>query len=252
MSIRPIPAYTFGIAQTFDNLDTGWRSFPGHYLLYAAQGVFHLEAANARWFLPPQRVAWVRADESIRLRTQGPVSCNSVLFGRSTISALPFPCRVFDVTPLVREMICYTLRWGVGRDPDDAVAERFFRVLADLCIDLAEQPDVLWLPRPTSPELARAMEYTLADLSSSLQFGDVAQVVGVSERTLARRFSEETHMTWRQFVGRARMIRAMELLSDQDVPVIEVAYTVGFESVSAFSTAFRRFVGETPSRYRSG
>ena len=57
-------------------------------------------------------------------------------------------------------------------------------------------------------------------------------------------------MTWRPFVGRARMIRAMELLSGQDVPVIEVAYSVGFESVSAFSTAFRRFVGETPSRYR--
>lgn len=32
--------------------------------------------------------------------------------------------------------------------------------------------------------------------------------------------------------------------------MIEVAYATGFESVSAFSTAFRRFTGETPSQYR--
>lgn len=250
MTARPLPTYTFGIAQTFDDLDTGWRSFPGHYLLYAAQGIFHLEAVNARWFLPPQRAAWVRAGESIRLRTHGPVACNSVLFATSTIPEPQFPCCVFGVTPLVREMIRHTLRWGMERKPDDLVAERFFGVLADLCGDLAAQPDTLWLPRPTSPELARAMEYALADLSSSLQAGAAAEAADISERTLARRFAEETQMTWRQFVGRARMIRAMELLSAQDAPVIDVAYSVGFESVSAFSTAFRRFVGETPSRYR--
>lgn len=57
-------------------------------------------------------------------------------------------------------------------------------------------------------------------------------------------------MSWREFLARARMIRAMELLEEQEPQVTEVAYATGFESVSAFSTAFRRFTGETPSQYR--
>ncbi|KPV51254.1 AraC family transcriptional regulator, partial [Kouleothrix aurantiaca] len=83
-----------------------------------------------------------------------------------------------------------------------------------------------------------------------LHVADVAQVAGVSERTLARRFADEAGMPWREFLLRARMIRAMELLASSAQALAEVAYSTGFESVSAFSTAFRRFSGETPASYR--
>jgi len=250
-SIRQaIPAYTFGIAQTFDDLDTGWRPFPGHYLLYAASGAFRLDVARARWLLPPQRAAWIAAGVPIRLRTHGLVQCNSVLFEHTAIPTPTASCTVFGMSSLAREMLHYSMRWGTDRSPADPSADRFFRVLADVCMDLAARPELLWLPRPESPELERAVAYTLGALAGPLQLAEVAQVAGVSERTLLRRFTAETHMTWRQFVGRARMIRAIELLSQRDLPVIEVAYATGFESVSAFSTAFRRFTGETPSDYR--
>ena len=58
-------------------------------------------------------------------------------------------------------------------------------------------------------KLKRAIEHTLARLDAPLSFGEVAQAALVSERTLARRFAEETNMTWRQFLRRARMIRSL-------------------------------------------
>ena len=48
----------------------------------------------------------------------------------------------------------------------------------------------------------------------------------------------------------ARLLRAMTLLAEPRPSVLEVAMTVGFESLSSFNRAFRQGTGETPSAYR--
>lgn len=244
------PPTSYGLFQELAPFDAGWRPFPHHYLLYAAAGSFHLEVANAQWLLPPQRAAWVAANVPIRLASRMPVTCCSVIFSPSLLPAPVPDCRVFTISPLAREMIQYAMRWGPQRDAADEAAHRFFRVLADVCIALAAQPDHFWLPRAQSPELQHALAYTLQHLTERLAFVDVAQAVAVSQRTLARRFATELQMTWRQFIHRARMIRATELLIESKATVLEVAYATGFESVSAFTSAFRQFVGETPRQFR--
>lgn len=246
-----IPDWTFGINQVFGAaFDSGWRSFPGPYLLYASTGAFHLEVGRARWLLPPQRAAWVAANTELRLSAAGAGTTSSVLFRAGTIAPLGFSCRVFGVSALAREMLLYAMRWGPGRDASELAAEAFFQALAAVCAELAAEPDDMWLPRAASGELARAMDYTLANLADQPSFAEVAGAVSVSERTLARRFAEETAMTWSQFAHRARMLRAMELLADPAAKVIEVVDAVGFASISTFSHAFRAFTGEAPSSYR--
>ncbi len=240
----------YGFAQTFTTLATDWMSFPQHYLLYASSGAFRLDIEQTRWFLPPQRAAWIAADVRFRVSITAPVTCASVLFAKDAIAEPPLPCQVFTVSPLVREMFLYAMRWGSDRSSTDIQADRFFLTLATLCGELASIPDNSWLPRGHSPELIRAIEYTLAHLGEQLRFVDVVHVAGVSERTLARRFVDETHMTWRAFVHRARMIMAMELLAAGQTTVTETVYATGFESLSAFSQAFRRFSGKNPSEYR--
>ncbi len=244
------PTCTFGINQTFDTLDSGWRTFPGHYLLYAASGTFHLDVDQARWLLPPQRAAWVAAQVPIRVSTTGPVRCSSVLFTEDSFPGFDFTCRIFSVSTLAREMLLYAARWGPERDEADETANTFFRSLAAVCLELAAHPDEFWLPHAHSAELAAALDYCLTHLAASLTLVEVARAVNVSERTLARRFKQEARMTWRQFMRRARLIRAMELLARPETRVIEVAYTVGFASVSAFNHTFREFTGESPSSYR--
>jgi AraC-like DNA-binding protein len=246
-----IPDYTFGINQVFGAaFDSGLRTFPGHYLLYASTGAFRLEVGNARWLLPPQRAAWVAANTPLRLSAKAPGTTSSVLFAEGSIQQLDFSCRVFSVSTLAREMLLYAVRWGPERGDHDPAADSFFRALATVCTELAAEPDELWLPCAESTELDRALEYTLANMVDKPTFAEVASAAHVSERTLARRFAEEAGMTWSEFARRARMIRAMELLAEPDSKVISVVDAVGFSSVSAFNHAFRAFTGETPSSYR--
>lgn len=236
--------------QRFATLDADWRTFPHDYLLYASSGAFQLDVDDATWALPPHRAALIAAGTPIRVQLLAPATCASVLYTAGALPAFGFSCRVFAVPPLAREMIQHAMRWGPARDPNDITADTFFMALANVCLELAAAPAALWLPRVRSRELSRAVEYALARLDAPLHMPDVARAAGVSERTLARRFADEAGMPWREFLLRARMLRAMELLAGSGPALAEVAYSAGFESVSAFSTAFRRFSGETPASYR--
>jgi len=241
---------TYALYQELPPLDSGWKPFPHHYLLYASAGTFHRDVAQTQWLLPPQRAAWVAAGVPIRIASRTPVTCCSVIYAPTVLPPPVATCRVFAVSALAREMIRYAMRWGADRGVHDTQAERYFQVLADVCQELAAQPDRFWLPRAQSRELQRALDYVLERLEEHLAFTSVARAVALSERTLARRFASELGMTWRQFTQRARMIRATELLIETATPVSAIAPAVGFASLSAFTNAFRQFAGATPRSFR--
>jgi AraC-like DNA-binding protein len=57
-------------------------------------------------------------------------------------------------------------------------------------------------------------------------------------------------MEWRRYLLESRLLRAMALLVEPNHTVMDVATAVGFDSVSAFTRAFGRYTGETPTAYR--
>jgi AraC-like DNA-binding protein len=93
------------------------------------------------------------------------------------------------------------------------------------------------------------MAYSREHLAG-VSIAEACGAVGISERSLRRRFAATTGMTWRQYVLESRLLRAMSLLAEPDRTVLAVATDVGFDSVSAFTRAFARYAGETPSAYR--
>ena len=230
--------------------DAGEKSFSHHYLLYASSGAFHLELAGRHWLLPPHRAALIQSGVQIRIWTQAPVTSASVLFTPSPAMPLDFACRVFYLSELARSMVAYCMRWDKEQAVASLGAQRMFAALADVCLELSSHADDYWLPRAKSRELERALQFTQKNLGEPLRFAEVAAAAFMSERTLARRFSEEITMNWREYVRRARLISAMEGLTQPSATIAQVAGASGFESLSAFNTAFRLFTGETPSGYR--
>jgi AraC family transcriptional regulator, activator of mtrCDE len=78
----------------------------------------------------------------------------------------------------------------------------------------------------------------------------LAQVAGMSRATLVRRFRVATGMTVADFVTRARMTVAAELLTSTRRSIEDIAVSVGYRSPSAFGRAFYNIAGATPSRLR--
>jgi transcriptional regulator GlxA family with amidase domain len=154
------------------------------------------------------------------------------------------------VAPILREMMIYASRWPVGRQAGpDAVADSYFRALAHLVHEWLDREQPFHLPTSRDPLVAAIMRYTDAHLES-VTSDDVCRAVSVSERTLRRRFHLETGMTWRQYLLHSRLLQAMTMLERTDDTVLTVATAIGFDSVSAFTRAFRGYAGQTPSAFR--
>ena len=98
------------------------------------------------------------------------------------------------------------------------------------------------------------LEEVEGKIVSRLSFGapslaDVADQLGVSARTLARRLEREGH-SFREVLERLRYDLARSYLADRRLPLAEIAFLLGFADQSSFGTAFLRWSGFTPGHYR--
>ena len=219
------------------------------YLLFASTGAFILEVEHRRWLLPSQRAALIPSGTNVSVRTTAPATSSSVLFHAGELGDRLPSLRVFAVSELGRLMIERGTRWGADVSPNRESAT-FFAALADVFLELSRNEQNSWLPRAASPALRRAIEHGLADLSSDVSISRLAEIAGLSLRTLARRFHDELDMPWTAFRHRARMIKAMELLNQPQTQVTQASLAVGFDSTSAFIRAFRSFTGLTPRAFQ--
>ena len=80
--------------------------------------------------------------------------------------------------------------------------------------------------------------------------GDVADALGIGERTLARRLTAEG-APFRQLVDELRLDLARSYLADPELSLAQVAYLLGYADQSAFSNAFKRWTGRSPRRFRA-
>jgi AraC-like DNA-binding protein len=96
--------------------------------------------------------------------------------------------------------------------------------------------------------LVQAKLFIDAHYLDNIDLDNIADEACFSKFHFIRQFKSIYRKTPHQYLIFVRIEKAMELLK-ADIPVSEVCYTVGFESLSSFSRLFKRVVGITPSSY---
>jgi AraC-like DNA-binding protein len=100
--------------------------------------------------------------------------------------------------------------------------------------------------------LAAALRALHADIRRSWTVAQLASEAGMSRSVFAERFSRIVGMPPIDYVRQWRMALAKDALRFGTSRLAEVAFACGYESVSAFSTAFSRSVGCSPAKYAAG
>ena len=80
---------------------------------------------------------------------------------------------------------------------------------------------------------------------------DVAEILSLTARALQNRL-KESNTTFKEIVDEVRKQLALSYLAEVDVPLIDVAFLLGFSEQSSFSRAFKRWMGQSPLEYRKG
>src|SRR5262245_51524119 len=87
--------------------------------------------------------------------------------------------------------------------------------------------------------------------SEHLSLGKVAVVAGINATHLSEKFKQVTGVKFVDYVARTRFEKARELLEDVDLRVSEIAFAVGFQSLSQFNRVFKKLSGKSPTDYRN-
>ncbi|MDE5711502.1 MAG: response regulator [Bacteroides sp.] len=115
------------------------------------------------------------------------------------------------------------------------------------------------LPVPEEVTFSRADESFLFRLNkiveenqanTLLDIAFICKEMGMSRASLYNKLKALTGMGTNEYVNKFRMEKAVQLINNTDLPFADIAEKVGFATSSYFSTAFKQYMGETPTQYK--
>jgi AraC-like DNA-binding protein len=224
-----------------------WHSHPRFQLIFAVRGVMTVDTQEATWMVPPQRAVWMPPAVAHRLTAKGVVQLRSLYIRPEAAARMPATCEVFEVTPLLRELIVRATELPLEYEVRGA-GGRVMRLLLDELAGLARLP--YHLPMPNIAPLSAICRRLLDAPDDPATLEEIAGKGNLSARTLARHFRRHTGMSFAEWRRRARLLRALSWIAEGR-PILEVAIELGYESPSAFSAMFRRELGAPPSSFRA-
>ena len=96
----------------------------------------------------------------------------------------------------------------------------------------------------------KARSFIHAHYSEELSLGKVARAANTSANYFSEKFKEATGENFVQYLARSRYEKAATLLRDGRLRISEIAFAVGFQSLSQFNRVFKKFAGRSPTEFR--
>jgi AraC-like DNA-binding protein/ligand-binding sensor protein len=100
------------------------------------------------------------------------------------------------------------------------------------------------------PMIRRAKAYIAGHYGDPVSLDEMARTMHVSTFYFCKMFKRATGLTFTDYLGRVRVEKAKNLLLNPHLRVSEIAYTVGFQSLTHFNRVFRKLTGESPTDFR--
>lgn len=214
-------------------------------LLCASQGVVLVTTDAGRWMIPGDHAMWIPAGVKHSVEIVGDVFMRSIYIALDAISGVPDYLHVVGLTDLMRCLIIDATSVDSIPEPGSRDALVIDLILKDLHA-LPQRP--LGLPFPADIRLQKLCREFVTKPSARATIDEWADRMAMSRRSFTRHFQRETGVSlsvWRQ---QACLFAAVPRLTEGEA-VTSVALDLGYDSVSAFTTMFRRMLGVSPKFY---
>ncbi len=220
------------------------HTHPKGQLIVALHGYVTCEVENTIWMVPTNSAIWIPAQTKHSNRASDKAKL-AHLFVQDTVTDMPEKPAVLSLSLLVREMILHFAQLNQHYQPDD-----FEQQLAEVLIKLLTQMPVQKLNfiQTKHTVIETIANRLIAQPDNRATLRQWAQHLTMGERTLARLIKKETGMTFGQWRAQLHLIIALQKLEDKH-SVQAVSDSLGYESVSAFITMFKKALGKSPKQY---
>jgi AraC-like DNA-binding protein/mannose-6-phosphate isomerase-like protein (cupin superfamily) len=219
---------------------------PRDQFIYAVSGVMRVRTQGEAWIVPPDRAVYLPAGMDHGIVMRGRVEMRTLYITSDAHRDLPRRPSVLEVSPLLRELVLTLMDEPVNYDEKGRGGATALLILLEIA---RARRLSLMIPMPRDPRLLRVCDALLADPANPLTLDGWADTAAASVRTLARLFESELGMSFAVWRQRVRFHNALEAII-AGAPISQVARRNGYRSSSAFTAAFRKTMGETPSALR--
>lgn len=222
-------------------------------LSYVEGGIAYITIDFRTYVIPARHFFWVPAGVAHVLRIgYSATVLRSLYFYAHDDEANPFYGKlgIYPASELLIQMINYTERWDgrhiSGQDDN-------FEFLVALKKILPQQNTTalpIILPATDHVQMQKIIKFLEKNMGERLSLESVSSRFNISERSLSRLFQATLQISFLQFLKTIRMVKAIELILKTQQPISDIAYAVGYITISSFSDAFQEFTHARPTDFR--
>lgn len=223
----------------------------GHHnqLIYMVKGTLHIKLADIQYFLPEGHIAIIPVNMTHALQSKNTKIKMFILYFPAENNRLGF--NMLNTNNFILENIRFISKQkNLIIENEDPQIYQFILAFLRLNTHLSStiSNPVKGLIFPKNERLIRVLQHMKDFHMEDLKLSSVANEFGFTERNLSRLFKRE-NLSFNNFLNYQRIIRAMELFSDNKRDIELIGYTVGYKTPSNFSRTFKKFTGYTPSDF---
>ncbi len=251
MTLLPIPDNNSLVEVTLSDSTNATFDAPIHshkqgQLVLPLIGSMVCEVDNQIWMAPPETAVWIPPQ---RPHTNKALSKATFCFVYIHPDHVPLPNQscTLTITPLVREIIVH-----IAKLTPDQFGTPLYHKLSELLLDMLPTlvHEQLNFPLTDDPQLKKVANTLLSNPADRRTINEWAISLAMSEKTFTRLVKKQTGMTFGQWRRQLHIVLSLQFLS-QGHSVQITSELLGYESVTAFITMFKKALGVSPKRYHT-
>jgi len=221
---------------------------PHHHLtaqiVTPSRGVLTVCTTGGDWIVPPRNALWIPPQFGHSVAAAPGTEMVSLFLVGEYASHLPLACATLPVSPLLHELM---RRIAERSQSDEASASAYGSAVSEEL--RCAKTSTLEVKLPIDRRARKLARLVMDRPESALTLQEWCETVGASARNMERIFHRDTGLSFGKWRRNARIAAALNFMAAGD-SIGVAADRVGYESQSAFTAAFRRALGTSPSAYR--
>ena len=220
-----------------------------HQIIYILSGTLHIQIGDITHFVKDKHLVWIPCGISHRLSSNNrQIKLLTCYFSLDNTKSDKFSIYRTD------EFIAHNLRFiSIYNEIDKYQSPELYSFLINFLKLIPQICKVASFPTHPSiiirdNRLFPVLEYIKTHINQAITIESTAKQFGFSVRNLTRMFTN-SGIRFVHFLNYHRVIKAIEILTDDAMNIEQTAYEVGFNSPNSFTRVFKQITGESPSKY---
>ncbi|GAA5087834.1 helix-turn-helix transcriptional regulator [Chryseobacterium ginsengisoli] len=215
-------------------------------LTFVEEGYQYFHIDQKIYLVPQNHIIWIPSGKLHKITSEAQ-TVNLMVFLFKSVFKDDFyrDLQVFAVSAVLKEMLLYASKWSQSVTEDEE-QDIFFKAILKSLPNFCKESNFLEIPVPKDERLIPVCHYINVNFKYNLDIDSLAEKGKMSVRSLQRIFKNETGITLQKYHQLIRILKSIELIDTKQYTLSQIAYLVGYQSLSAFTSSYFSIMKSKP------